>query len=275
MGANTWSSGTVTLANLKAYTLAWVRRMKAIGAKAVMLTQVPRTSSTDGWQTTGNQGLLTGESVRQAYNVWLMDTTANGYVATAGGSLYAGVIDVGAKVEVNTDGTAITRAANGTISNGVGGYWKTATAEASGTATGGSSTTITCGSSIFTSAMVGHYVHNLTKNSTGYITAQTGTAATVLSWNNGNPANTDSFIVINRYTWDGVHPAILGHNAMATAVTAAISHITTVYDFHVGDKLFATAARRQDAGFAANTVSPAIIRQINAPSDSLESVLAF
>jgi lysophospholipase L1-like esterase len=65
------------------------------GIQVYVATVTPRTNSTDGWTTVGNQTVYNSarEAERVIYNDWLRDTSANGALVESGGAI-AGVIEI-------------------------------------------------------------------------------------------------------------------------------------------------------------------------------------
>ena len=81
-GTNDLSGG---LAALQANTLAVAQWFISRGKKFIAATLLPKTTTTDNFLTIANQTVTSGESVRTAYNSWLRDPSANGFISWASG----------------------------------------------------------------------------------------------------------------------------------------------------------------------------------------------
>lgn len=104
-----------TLANMKAQILSQAHTYSLGGTRRyVIATATPRTTSTDGHTTVGNQTVVANESNRQAINAWLRDTTATGAKAQSNGDIWL-VYDAAAQVEAS--------AAAPTVLTPGGGLW--------------------------------------------------------------------------------------------------------------------------------------------------------
>jgi|GEM_PF-2612204 len=127
-----------SVATIKSNILSIARQCQALGMKVFWCTLNPKTTSTDNWATAQNQAPLTTpdgvdptypsiELRRVAINTWIRDTSADGFVAQAGGPGLAGFFDTAAPVEVDasnvitlnggrylSDGTALDYTIDGT-----------------------------------------------------------------------------------------------------------------------------------------------------------------
>ena len=234
-GTDDIGAGT-SLATMKANLITFWGYLNARGMIVHATTILPRTNSTDVWQTVGNQTVINSsqETVRLGLNQWLRAPASAG----AGNSaLYdaAGILtyleDTDFGVEVNSDGSAITiNATTGAISNGSGGFWKCdTTAYDSGTVSSWTNSqkpndttkTWTSGqwygysfvitSDAGTPAAVGQLQQIATTNPTGLIT----NAFTTL------PDTGCGYKIVKTYAFDGIHPTTFGHKAMADQINAA------------------------------------------------------
>jgi hypothetical protein len=206
--------GVRTAAQIQANILEITAALNAKGMQVFWCTLIPKTTSTNGWSDVAGQTKTGSESVRLAVNAWLRDTSANGYVAQAGGSRKAGVFDVCAPIEVNASN----------VLTQDGGYWKAVAASASGTSSGGNtSTTLNDTSKSWTTnQFAGQYVY-ITGGTgagqvAGYIVSNTATQLTVKSSWTTTPDATSTYLIVNGYTTDGTHPTVNGHAAMATMI---------------------------------------------------------
>jgi len=211
--------GVRTAAQIEANILEITAALNAKGMKVFWCTLIPKTSSTNGWTDVAGQTKTGNESVRLAVNAWLRDTSANGYVAQAGGSSKAGVFDVASAVEVNASN----------VLTQDGGYWKAVAASASGTSSGSNTTTTLNDTSKnwTVNQFVGQYVYITggtgAGQTAGYIVSNTATQLTIKSaWPTATPDATSTYVIANSYTIDGVHPTVNGHAAMAGAINTAL-----------------------------------------------------
>jgi hypothetical protein len=131
------------------------------------------------------------------------------------------VFDVCAPVEVNSLGALTTN----------GGYWLPGTAQYSGTATAGTTTTLTdSGQSWTTNALVGMYVYLIggtgSGQAAGYIVSNTATQITIRqAWATAPDATSVYKVVSPSYTTDGIHPALNGHVAIASVLTSWVNSL--------------------------------------------------
>jgi lysophospholipase L1-like esterase len=229
---------SVTTAALKANLLLYWGYLTRRGMSVWQTTIIPRNSSTDWFQTVGNQTMFGGagqETVRQQINQWLRAPASAGAGNSAradAGTNLAGVFDVAAQLEVNANGTLTTiNSTTGAISNGAGGYtYCEATAYVTSTAT-----------SIPNAQKLADTTQTWTTNQwIGYamvITADAGTPAAVgqvriiaantvdtltsdTAWST-TPSATASYKIVKVFTTDGVHPSGFGHIRMASAIDTA------------------------------------------------------
>lgn len=176
----------------------------------------------------------TREAIRAGLNAYFMGAAAAG----AGNSLMAdygqyvaGVWDLTAAVEVNANGTAITRnATTGIISNGVGGYWPGSLSTiCSGTATGtqASGLILNDTGATFNATNPDGYVLVLTSG-TGAgqyrnIVSHTGTTLTVATAFSPVQVNgSTTYAVVDTSTIDGIHPNNRGAFRMAQLIQTGV-----------------------------------------------------
>lgn len=212
LGTNNMSTSTV--AQMQAIVLEITAAWNVKGAKVFWCTIVPKTTSSTAWTTVAGQSVTANESVRTAFNDWLRDGSGSGYVAQAGGKQNAGVFDAAKTVEVNSLGALATN----------GGYWLPGTQVDTGTATAGTTTTVTdSGKSWTVNQFAGMYVY-LTAGTgngqaAGYIVSNTATQLTIKSaWTTAPDATSVYRIVNNAMTVEGTHPTANGHLLMSAAV---------------------------------------------------------
>lgn len=111
----------IALSDIKAAILSQVRSFSLGGARRVIVaTSLPRTTSSDNWQTAANQAIVTGETTRIALNDWLRDVSASGAKAQSGGLIWM-IVDACAPVETNAAG-ALTKNGGRWIVNGSANY---------------------------------------------------------------------------------------------------------------------------------------------------------
>jgi hypothetical protein len=217
-GTNDFGTGNRTLAQLQADTIAMALIVTGLGVKYFKRTLLPRTSSTDFYQTASNQTVSAIEARRTGYNDWLRDTTAAGFKAQAiaagcDARLIGSCIDVCKYIEVN--------AANVLTTNG--GFWKAAvsTPNVSGTVSTGSSTTKVVDSN--QNLTVNDYAGMVLRFTSGAAIGQLGN----IYYNKANeygflsattsPAVGDTYTIMDTLTGDGLHPAARGNLLMLQA----------------------------------------------------------
>lgn len=101
-GTNDLSLG---LSSMQASILTIAKWFACRGIKFFQCTLLPKTTSTDGFQTTTNQTVGGTETTRLQFNAWLRDTSASGFMAQVGYPGFADVIDICKYVEVNSANT--------------------------------------------------------------------------------------------------------------------------------------------------------------------------
>lgn len=239
-------------ATLESNFIKLVQQQRARGSSPFYGTVVPQTTSTDGWLTVANQTVKSGEAQRVLYNAWLRDgapMTCSTQTAAATG---ASSSTAARAAFYSTTGTLVSPA-SGPCSHPAGGVFELAdvveSAHDSGiwkqdsgvrTITGCSITTgtssVTCPASSFTSADVNRLIAIPGAGAAGatftsFITAQTGTTATLFS-NAGTTVSGASMIVdgdVNtsvtggRCTGDGVHPSARCHREMGISAGTVVA----------------------------------------------------
>ena len=217
-GTNDFSNG---LASMKASALTVAGWYIARGIKFIQLTLLPRTTSTDGWQTASSQTVLGTESVRTGFNAWLRDTTSTGFVSQAGGSLCA-VIDICAGIEVNSSNSFTLN----------GGFWAMPTGISTITGTFTGTPNVTQMTDTTKSLTANQYKGwNLVITSGAAINQQN-----CISYNSNNlynlqgdlttsPTVGDSYKITQLATVDGTHPASWGHVQAALTIQSALPSI--------------------------------------------------
>lgn len=189
------------------------------GGKVYLCTLLPRVTSTDGVTTVSGQTPLATESIRTAVNDWLRDTSSSGAVAQSAGTV-AGVFDTASKVEVNSSGVLTLN----------GGRWSVGATLATGTATGGSSTTLVDSSQSWTT---NQWTNNAVRITSGtgngqgaLVNSNTGTTLTINTGYSSSfspaPANGSTYAIIESHSVDGIHPTPAGSDLMKTAIDTTL-----------------------------------------------------
>ncbi|GEM_PF-1253711 len=213
-GTNDVYSGT-SLAAMQANLLKIANWFIARGKKFIACTLLPRTNTSDGWQTISGQSFQNSgyETVRQNYNAWLRDGSASGFIAQAGGSSAADIFDAAAAVEVNSSGVLTLN----------GGYWPAALpgpnftgAITSAPSVGGFTDTSITGTDTYRGHTV-RFTSGAQNNAVANINYHTsGGAVTFVDALAGAPAVGDTYVILDAYTGrDGTHPSALGHMTIA------------------------------------------------------------
>lgn len=215
-GTNDLSSG---LSAIKTATLNLAAYYMSRSIKYYSCTIIPKTNSTDGWQTVTNQTTqgTTIETTRTGFNAWLRDPTASGFMAQAnaqaGTTGLADFIDVCKYLEVNSSN----------VLTQDGGFWRipTGVSEVTGTVSTANNYQWTV-SNTFTANQYKGWSFVVTSG------AATGKQGCIL-WNSTNiinisttistnTASGDSYKITLLSTIDGTHPSTQGHIWMAQAV---------------------------------------------------------
>lgn len=219
-------NGGRTVAQIKSDILRNAYDAMARGQNYLKRTILPAPSSTDGHFTVANQTKETAEAVRVGVNQWLRDASPSGFVAqamaqvtAAFGAGWAKCVDVCAPVECDINGV-LTTDGGYVLGNQSGGAITT------GTATAGSTTSLTDASKAFAA--------NELKGKSLYIVSGTGAgqnrcigynSATVINISPGSPFSlapdaTSVYRVAETLGMSGsVHP----HTKLFTMVAAAFS----------------------------------------------------
>lgn len=200
LGTNDIMTGGLTAAQLKAKILLLIEKIAPKVSKILVGTMIPRTTSTNGWLTTAGQTTVmtnSFNSVRVEVNNWIRELGT--------GHPYIEIADL---VESARDS----------------GLWKApGTALDSGTATGGSTTTIVDSSKSWTTNQWMGYVAAASSSSgqAGVITANTSNTLTLTvtsgALSPGVSAG-NTYTIHAAYTLDGTHPSAYGHAQMAANV---------------------------------------------------------
>lgn len=188
-----------------------LRRLLGPDAPLYLTTLVPRTTSTDGWQTGANQTVASSsaETERQTHNAWVRARSFapfNGYFDTA---------------------QALEADSSGALAAG-GAFWPPGSTQVSGTATSGSSTTLADTTKTWTTDQWAGYVAYIVSG-TGAgqsrgIWTNTSTALTIepsSAWST-NPDATSVYRILDARTVDGTHPSSIGATAMAAKVAISV-----------------------------------------------------
>ncbi len=200
LGTNDIMTGALTAAQLKAKILLLIAKISPKVKKILLATITPRSTTNNGWLTTAGQNSVVTNNfnnVRIEVNDWIR----------SGG---AGVphIEIADLVESSRNS----------------GLWKApGTALVSGTATGGSTTTIVDSTKSWATNEWMGYVASVSSSAgqAGVITANNATTLTISVQSGGlSPgcANLDTYTIQAAYTADGTHPSAYGHRQMAANV---------------------------------------------------------
>lgn len=200
-----------TLSTIQQNMLKLWQYLSSLGLTVYQTTISPLTSSTDYWTTLANQTVQGGntETVRQGFNAWLRDTSANGAIAQSNGAL-SKVFDTASAVEAT------------------GGKWKiynNGNPIFSGTVTSATNNTLTCSSMTFNP-------RDLDAGCVVKITGGTGAGQIATVNNNYSPATqivvnsnwstipdpTSTFSIYKVATFDGTHPSPFAHIDMSANV---------------------------------------------------------
>lgn len=185
-------AGGANLATLQTRHAATVAKLRAAGLRRLgVTTTLPRSTSTDAWQTTGNQTADANETTRRSFNAWL---------ATNSGADF--VWDTAAVIS-NPTNPGIWRADGITYTN-------TTTAAGSTTTSVNLSTSYTLGQFNGFVTIVGANPASAILNHISATQIQLFTAL------GGAPSAGVAVSIFSPWTWDGIHPSARGHAEMAT-----------------------------------------------------------
>lgn len=206
------------LADMQASILQIAKWHISRGQKFVQMTLMPNVTSVDGFTSVAGQTPKGTESVRLAFNAWLRDQSASGFVAQAGGDAYAKVIDLCKYTEVNAAGTL-------TIN---GGFWRVPPQTAYYT---GSVTAVASSSQFTDSAIAGTAANTYMGYDVVFTSgALAGKSGSIFYQNGGvidvgnaisagvSPAIGDTYQIRLIPSADGLHPTSQGHVWAAQAV---------------------------------------------------------
>lgn len=202
LGTNDLVAGTA-LATIQSALTTLATQLKARGVRKVILaTALPRTTSTDGWQTLANQTVVATNDFtnqRALFNAWVLTVP----------SPFDAVIDIRSGAEDLATGK-----------------WKEPPTGLDATTTTGSSTTvIQIGSpTLVANAHIGKQL--IVAGEARQIIANTTSAITVLSAYSGAPSTGVAVKILDTFTFDGVHPSAWGHKWLGAILTANASVFT-------------------------------------------------
>lgn len=200
LGTNDIASGGASADTLKANLLTLIAKMRNYTDKVYISTILPRALSTDGYVT------LTNQTTQLANNFNNVKNEVNDWMR-AGGTRIP-VIDMADAAESSRNS----------------GKWKAGTILVSGTATGGSATTIVdAGKSWTTNEWTGYVATNNATGQSGYISSNTATTLTCIfisgiSQFSPVPGSGDAYTINASYTADGTHPSSYGFKQLTSAV---------------------------------------------------------
>jgi hypothetical protein len=230
----TGTSLAATQALFLAVANVFANRNARAGKLGAVLTQtlIPRTTSSDSFQTTANQTVVTGEAVRLLYNAWIrdgspIDATSKAAVATgttsnvlrAGGpghplaslnvsvapELASGYVEVADVVESARDS----------------GKWKVLNLAGTATTTSGTKN-LTLVDNL--SIQNGDSIIGTGIPANAYVVSGGGTATLVIDQNATASASVSIFAA---HTTDGTHPGSRMHQLMAAAIPMAAILVAT------------------------------------------------
>ena len=208
------AGGTGTLAQLKSNILDATNAFTARGVRVRWCTILCKTTSTDGFRSIANQSVTSQETNRLALNYWLRDSSSAGYVQACNNPSMVAVFDPAALLEVNASGVVTLN----------GGFWPIAGADlVTGTATAGTTTTLTDSSKNWTASQYsnGQYKVYITSGTgagqSALITANTSTSLTFAAITTA-PDATSQYAIYAPWTNDGTHPNSIGHALLASAI---------------------------------------------------------
>lgn len=217
-GRNDWGN-SATLAQVQASRLAIATYFSARGVKVYAATNIPGTTSTDGWRTTANQTVTGGEAVRVALNNWIrggapISAGVAVAVGTSGALLmgqvghpYSGYFELADPVESSRDSGKFKVPVRSITDGAVNGAAFTSPSQAQ-----------------FTTADVGREVSLPGAGVAGAlfmttIAAYTSSTAVTLT-SAASTVVSGASCGIGVYTVDGTHPSQDGHLAMAAAMSS-------------------------------------------------------
>lgn len=222
--------GGATLATAQANLIALWTRMNQLGHRVFQTNMVPRTTSTDGWVTTGNQTTLAAETVRVQMNAWLRD----GAPMSSGAAVATGTS--GASRCAYFSGNTIVAAASGAAHPLYGtvefadtaesardsGKWKTPyTSRSVSDAVATAGLSVTSATAAFTTTDLGRLAIVAGAGTSGGlyigIITRINSATSVFSAQNAISTTVSgaSLKIIDPVTFDGTHPAAMQHEELA------------------------------------------------------------
>jgi hypothetical protein len=236
-GVNDLLGGFTSLSQMQSNLFTATSFFTSRGKKFIACTLLPVTTSTDNFQTAGNQTVSAYETQRIQYNNWLRDATASGFVAQANAPGLVDYLDAALGIEVNPNGTPLALGVNNqqaTSGASAGGCW----APAASTSIVASTVSGTPGQFGFTdnqAAVTGltqdqyrgyciRFTSGAAAGQTAVIAYHTAAPAVVFTFGNAlnnAPSVGDSYVLYNPNTFataatgQGVHPTSLGHMAIA------------------------------------------------------------
>ena len=189
-------------------------------------TLLPKTTSTDGWITVANQTVTSGESNRIAFNDWLRDTSASGFVAQAAAATGLpasafGVFDAANAVEVNSSN----------VLTQDGGFWFAPVGQSaaftgsvtSGAASNGfTDSTLTAATNTYRGYAV-VFTSGGSANFGATISTQTSAGAVLAQGFHATPSVGNTYKLWQQVcTQDGTHPTSWCHQTVAAAFPKAL-----------------------------------------------------
>lgn len=199
LGTNDIAGAGATAAQVQSYLTSVVAKLKEYVDNVCVSTILPRATSTDGYVTLENQTSTTTSNfsaVKNEVNDWIR-----------AGNLKVPVIDVADLAESSRNSNK----------------WTLASILDSGTASGGSATTVVDATKSWTTNQwYGYIVTNMATGQNGYISSNTATTLTC-SFVTGQfspvPGVGDAYRITSSYTGDGTHPCPYGYRKLAEGIS--------------------------------------------------------
>lgn len=223
-GTSLAATQTLFLAAANAFASRNARSIK--GGGVLTQTLIPRTTSSDNFQTTANQTVITGEAVRLTYNAWIRDgspidsaTKAAVAVGTTSNVLRAGdsghplvALSVSSNPELVLGYVEIADIVESARDSG---KWKVLNLNGTATTTSGTKN-LTLVSNL--SIQNGDSIIGTGIPANAYVVSGGGTATLVIDQNATASASVSIFA---SHTTDGTHPGSRMHQLMAAAIPMA------------------------------------------------------
>jgi len=208
------ATGEYTLEDLKAAIVSVTNLFTKHGKKVFWCSVLPKTTSSDLWTTAAGQTITSQEANRVDLNTWLRDGS---YMNECDAPSLVSIFDPAELIEVNESNILTLN----------GGRWIVPdSADFTGTATGGTTTTMTDSGKSWTPGEFvggGYYLRTLGGVGSGQNLLITGNTATSVTFATATATGAGTtYEIIRPYTADGVHPTQRGHVAASVAIDTGI-----------------------------------------------------